>query len=529
MKYAALHLLVLLQVNCLTLFSQALDVTFSGNGKAKFAIGNSSFGSAVAIQPADQKIVMAGESVENTSSFKADFCAVRFLPNGTFDSSFGAGGIAVVPVSFAFNTSGATAMALQPDGKIVMVGTFYTGVDTRSTGVVRLTKDGIPDAGFGSGGIINMPMPTIGNAVAVQPDGNILVAGQYGGSGASYSVVRLLGTDGSLDPSFGSGGQVTTAVDGVYGGRVTAMAIEPGGQILVTGNGQEDTHAITVRYNKSGTLDNTFGAHGISTVTVNGGSDRLDVNAIAVQSDGYILLAGDYYLNGGALHSRMLVIRLRPDGTLDIGFAGNGKLGVPFPNFDSYATSVGEEYDGRIIVSGATLGNGKPEAFALARVTVNGDIDYPWGTGGEVTTTWSGTESNIRGMAIQSNGKIVCTGLVGNDIGIARYNDPVTLLPPPVVTATNSPAIASGTSTMNLAGVHIFPNPAPSELQVQGLDPAVPTLLAVKDASGRTMMTVKTIGQNTWPLDIHRLPSGTYFLELSTTGVHKSFPFLKTP
>jgi uncharacterized delta-60 repeat protein len=410
-----------------------------------------------------------------------------------------------------------------------VTGTIFPVGDQRASGVVRLTKDGVLDGTFGDGGVLSLTVPTNGRAIAVQPDGNILVAGEYGGQGSVLSVVRLLGTNGSFDPGFGSGGQVLTPVDGIWGGDVSGMTLNSAGEILVTGTGGDIISVVTVKYSKTGVLVSGFGTHGVSLVTVNG-HDQVFAGAVAMESDDFILLTGSYN-PAGSQNSKGLVIRLRGDGTLDPTFAGNGKLAIVTPGFDNtVGRGTVQDISGRLVVAGYCWNTNGPAKFVLTRLLVtNGAIDNGWGTNGHVTTGWSGADALAYGSLIQPDGKIVVAGVENGNYAVARYNDPLTLPPPPVILSTNAEAGSATTAALNFAGVRIYPNPASSELQVQGLDPATPTLVMVKDASGRTMMTVKAMGQSTWPLDVHRLPSGSYFLELSTTGDHKSFQFLKTP
>src|SRR3989442_1603022 len=228
---------------------------------------------------------------------------------GDLDPTFGNGGI-VITQRLNGNNNGnnlyaALAMAIQPDGKIVVVGEGFTSPsDSWDFAVVRYNPDGSLDNSFG-GGIVNTPIGNSqdhANSVAIQTDGRIVVAGStcngvgtFGCTGYSFAVVRY-NSDGSLDTSFNGTVMVITSV-GNSGSGASDLAIQADGKIVVAGdslaaadNWRTADFAI-VRYNPDGSLDTSFGGTGKILIP---DSDSVDyARSVAIQPNGKIVVAGD--------------------------------------------------------------------------------------------------------------------------------------------------------------------------------------------------------------------------------------------
>ncbi|HEY4110051.1 T9SS type A sorting domain-containing protein [Puia sp.] len=540
-----LLLFALIQLTASVLFAQAgsLDNSFAGNGKKQTNTGGSAV--AVAVQPTDQKILVAGGTT-----------VVRYTTTGTLDNAFGSGGIATLDFGNAFVNI--HAMAIQPDGKIVLAGTYQAPTGQANLFVTRLTTTGLVDGNFNNIGFNTVPHYNQvsgamdgATAVAIQPDGKIVACGEYydettgvdNKRGPFYlGVVRFTGT-GQLDNSFATGGQVIT-YPGNKKTAPTGIAITPAGKIIVCGyrmrwlldNTITPDSVLVAQYTSDGVLDaaafGTNGTGGFARYTV--GSDYdCHANAITLQPDGRILLAG-YFASGG-VHPNFLVMRLNTNGTLDNNFAGNGKLAVGFGNQD-FASGIGlEPGTGAIVVAGIT----EPSAgnqFAVCRVSTTGVPDNSFGAAGKVTIPWTGSApmSTTGTLAIQSNGRIVVTGtartappnnvpymatirLLSSGSGFTILSDSL------AVTRT-----AAGFSTDNRAGIKLYPNPAATELAVSGLSTGEPALLTVTDMAGRTLLRQRTNAGNIL-LDISRLAPSSYFLTVTGTANRQSFPFVKVP
>lgn len=315
--------------------SGAFDRTFGVNGWAVVPIGKSAGANAVAIQP-NGDIVIAGTGRNQLSGTLA-LAAVRLLPTGLLDSSFGAGGIVTVPIG---SESIANAVAIQTDGRILVGGTALT--DTNHFVAVRLTSSGALDQSFGNQGVELLAPNAAGWGMSLEADGTIVLGGVevYGGTNA-YMAARLL-PNGSPDPSFGAGGIVTVPI----GTSATGLAVttQPDGDVVLTGNAIIGSQvAATVRLLPSGALDQSFGTGGVNTVPGGG------VNAIALDANGKIVLAGP----GPS------AVRINPNGSLDTTF-GKGGLAIVSLGVKASANGVVvQPADGKLVLTAAAAISGR--------------------------------------------------------------------------------------------------------------------------------------------------------------------------
>jgi uncharacterized delta-60 repeat protein len=336
---------------------------------------------------------------------------------GDLDATFGAGGKVLTDFQ-AQSTDDGTAVAIQPDGKIVVVGVSDANGPFEFA-LARYAPDGNLDPSFGSGGKVTTSFagdPDESDqvfAVAIQSDGAIVVGGTA--DGASFALVRYT-AQGALDPSFGAGGKVTTAFGGDFE-QVSALAIQPDGKIVAAGvsdaNGSPDF--ALARYNANGSLDQSFGSGGRVLTDFSQQSDD-EAFAIAIQPDGKILAAGRSDATGNNLN--FAVVRYMPNGQLDPSFGTGGMVVTSFADSDAEGRAIAVQPDGKIVVAGLSAA-----AFALARYTAGGALDTTFGTGGAVTTTFANAGSaQAVGVAVQSDGKIVAGGAVDAAFAATRYN-----------------------------------------------------------------------------------------------------------
>jgi uncharacterized delta-60 repeat protein len=342
------------------------------------------------------------------------------------DSTFGNGGKVVTKIGEFYSTI--TDLLIQPDGKIIAVGTDWRG----DYALARYKTDGSLDSTFGSSGIVITPLNGTPNQGVLQNDGKIVVAG-----GASLSpgapdigVVRY-NADGSLDQTFGSGGKVTTDffnfTDIAYG-----VAIQSDSKIVVSGAaGQPGVGFLfaVVRYNADGSLDASFGNGG--KVTHNFSDPRaydvaLESPAeIAVQNDGKIVVVG-YTLSYFTFYDA-IIVRYNSDGSLDNSFGDGGKVLTDFARHADYATSLVIQPDGKIVVGGYTAISTEHFDFGLIRYNPNGSLDNTFGQNGKVSTDFFGSYERAYSVALKKNGKIVLAGETyrptsGYDFAVAQYN-----------------------------------------------------------------------------------------------------------
>jgi uncharacterized delta-60 repeat protein len=409
--------------------SGGLDTGFGNRGKVVTDFsGFDDYAYDVTLQ-SDGKIVAAGTSYSNKTS--EDFALERYTASGALDSTFGVGG--KVTTDFIGPTQNyGQGMAIQGDGKILVGGYTSDGIQSSYMSLARVNSDGSLDAGFGSGGLVNVDFgfhhDDRASAVAIQSDGKILMVGTATGSstGDDFALVRLTAT-GGLDSSFGTGGKVTT--DFSKGpDQAFAVAIQSDGKIVVAGSARTSSTEYDfalARYNANGSLDTTFGSRGKVT-TAFAPSLNAGVYGLILQGDGKIVAVG-YGFNGS--HADFAVARYTSGGALDATFGSGGKVMTDFNSYDDYAHSVAIQTDGKVVVAGSAVGSSTGEDFALARYNTNGSLDTSFGSGGKVTTDFTGNADEAHGLAIQSDGRIVAAGSAlsgtdstSSDFGLVRYN-----------------------------------------------------------------------------------------------------------
>jgi uncharacterized delta-60 repeat protein len=290
------------------------------------------------------RIVVVGVKIDAPCLGCWEFAVGRYdAAFGSPDLGFGSEGAAFVDFGGKPHAS-ASAVALQPDGKIVVVGQTWT-VDG-GFGVVRFDANGGLDSTFGFSGRVRIGFGTItdaANAVALQADGKIVVAG-VGGSSADFALARLI-SDGSLDPSFGSGGKVTTDFGGVDGAE--GVALQADGKIVAAGRG--NGRFALARYNANGTLDTSFNGTGKVTTLFSGQSSS-GANALAIEASGRIIAAGSAWVNS---RDEFAVARYEQNGALDATFGAGGEVLTSFgASSDDRAQAVAIQTDGKIVVAG---------------------------------------------------------------------------------------------------------------------------------------------------------------------------------
>jgi len=274
-------------------------------------------------------------------------CESAFAAAGDLDSSFDSDGIRVVRLAGSNLGQG---LGLQSDGKIVVAGYTNAGSTTNNVLVLRLNPNGSLDSTFDGDGIriVLLAGDDRGQAVAVQSDGKIVVAGYTNSGSTTNNVLALrLNANGSSDTSFdGDGIQIVSQAGDDRG---QAVAVQ-GDKIVVAGytnTGSRTNNFLAVRLNVDGSLDTSFDLDGVRTIGLSG-DDR--GRAVAVQTDGHVIIAGDTTTFG---LEDFMVVRLNADGSLDTTFDGNGirTAGLSGKNLGQ---GVKIQPDGKIIMVGTT-------------------------------------------------------------------------------------------------------------------------------------------------------------------------------
>jgi uncharacterized delta-60 repeat protein len=351
---------------------------------------------------------------------------------GVLDPTFGQG-TGSVEIRFPTGTT-AHAVAIQPDGKIVVAGGMGTVSGGPQAGfqVARLNPDGSLDPSFGQGGKINIAPAYIVDGLALQGDGKIVLAGRQE-SGVGVLVARL-DPNGQLDPTFGTGGKraFTFRNDQGYD-LVAGVVVQPDGKIVVAGTAGTDLTSTSppsssttydlaaARLNPDGSADTTFGTAGTAVlpVAVNGRQTDDTARGIALQPDGKIVVTGTANAGfvatafGGFQRLDLVVIRLDARGVRDPSFGTAGEVLLPPvgplpPDFTSSGTGVVVQPDGKIVLAG-----GDPTRFSATRLNPDGSLDPNFGTSGVAGSPLPmSLSSGLSGysVAVAPDGKIVLAG-----------------------------------------------------------------------------------------------------------------------
>ena len=388
----------------------------------------------VAIQP-DGKIITAGYW-QNTGNHRDVFSLIRLHPDGSHDRSFGSGGIGALTL-FPNAAAIATAVAIQPDGKIVAAGLIRKKNGDRDFALARYTPDGSLDNSFSGDGKLTTDFggDDRAAAVAIRPDGKIVAAGQNrnGNGNDNDFALALYNPDGSLDTSFGRDGKQTTDFGGFD--LAHAVAVQPDGRIVAAGM-HTGSFALARYMPASGRPDHRFGDDGKLTTAFRLGNAA--AAAVAIQPDGRIVAAGTAR---GTAGDDFAITRYRRDGSLDTSFAGDGKRTTDFGGLDR-AAAVAIQADGKIVAAGLARTRHNELNFGLARYTRTGSHDITFSGNGRQTTDLGGADL-ATAVAIQPDGRIVAGGfreIAGDrDLALARYHA-VTDNTAPQTTITQGPS-----------------------------------------------------------------------------------------
>jgi len=212
-------------------------------------------------------------------------------------------------------------------------------------------------------------------ALALQPDGKIVAAGTGYEDGSSHFALARYQADGSLDPTFDGNGKVTTGLNPYTNVAVRALALQPDGKILVAGAGDGDNsdtiNFALIRYNADGSLDSSFGDEG----KLIPGFDFFYLKTFILQPDGKIVVAGNPPYDSGT--NDFTLVRYEANGSLDLTFGGDGKVTTDFGGTADVANALALQPDGKLVAAGVRYEPLalEPYKFALARYNPDGNLD----------------------------------------------------------------------------------------------------------------------------------------------------------
>lgn len=328
--------------------------------------------------------------------------------NLVLDPSFNGTGKLILSISANQNADHGNAMALQTDGKIIIVGDAHNGANY-DFAILRLNVNGTPDTSFNLTGQKMIPIGSAtidsAKAVAIQTDGKILIGGE--------SALARLNPNGTLDPTFAIGGILAIQL------KISGIALQSDGKILASGSCSSfpNPDFCVSRFNADGTLDISFNATGNVKEPIGIGDDV--PTAIKIQPDGKIIVSG--FCVSGAMNTinEFCALRLNTNGTLDTGFNGTGKLKQAIAGYDT-ANAIALQSNGKIIIAGTcATTNLTVSDFCALRLNTNGSLDTSFNLSGMGTYQVGLTTDNGAAVVLQPNGKIIISG--GCHLNVGSY------------------------------------------------------------------------------------------------------------
>ncbi len=462
-----------------------LDPSFGTDGKVSTSFGFNAIGRSAAIQ-SDGKIVVAGDN-------NSTFMLARYNSDGSLEG--------VVTTDFGTSEGYAVGVAVQTDGKVVVVGTIYNGANN-DFALARYNINGSLDTTFDGDGMLTTDFGGLNDravGLVIQPNGRIVVAGYADsvgdafGDNSDFALVRY-NSNGSLDTTFDGDGKLATDFPalGVFGEDFGyAIALQSDGKIVVAGISvnitRDDYDFALARYNTSGSLDTSFDGDGRVTTDFIAAADT--ATSVVIQPDGKIVVAG--YTD--ALGTKdFALVRYNKNGSLDATFDFDGRATTGFGTADDVTASMALQSDGKIVVVGHSDYFGDQD-FEVIRYNTNGSLDTSFSENGGVLADFGDSDDNAGSVVIQPNGRIIVAGFTtinGNtNFALARFDD--TSVSRLSITAANAvkPEGQSGSTPLTF------------------------TVNRTGDTSGPSSVQYSVIGSGTNPADTSDfggvLPSGT--------------------
>ena len=406
----------------LSISAGTLDPTLNTVGYSAADSGYNDQGLAVAYNPITHDTIVAGQS-------NNQFGLAAYMPDGQLDASFGTGGVVVFQPTGS-NFSAIDAVAIDSSGNIVVGGwgTFISG--GQNFVVARFDSTGHIDNTFGTGGFVSTDIGggsdqinaiTFDHSAPLTANANIVVAGQTIGATEHAAFARYT-SSGVLDPTFGVGatGVITTTGTGANTDEANGIAIDGSGNIFAVGQKTPtSSHGAAVF---------ALGADGASIVRT--------TPSVGTASNFTALTAapGGGYFAAGTADGKFVTAKLTAAGALDTSFNGTGSVETAFnSSTGSQANAIAVQSDGKIVVAGNEVDATTSLAYvALARYNADGTLDSAFNTSGtQITDISLGTAATTAaGLLLEPDGKIEVAGTTGfpttmasvlNDFFLARY------------------------------------------------------------------------------------------------------------
>lgn len=484
--------------------SGTLDTGFNGTGMLVDNFTNEdNSADAIAIQP-DGKILVAGSTGPGGTS---EMAVARYNTDGSPDTSFGTAG----KVHFAtpFVKSFTNDIKVQPDGKIILGG-YQWNNSTGDFVLARLNSDGSLDNGFGTNGIsiLDSGFSETARSIYLLDDGKILIAGD---SDDQFAIAKS-NSNGSIDTTFGTNGWVRTSFP--IWGYANNIDVSQSGQILLTGMAFDtggDWKIALAKYDANGDTDTTFGDSG--TLLVYAGYDYdFGIRGMFLE-DGKLLIGGHSYFGTAPLRYEIAIVRLEADGTIDNTYGTNGFFKFRWAeNGENYLTDMALQSDDKLVVTGRSY-DGEADLYAIARLTENGQLDSTFGTGGKLSANVDLTADISNAVAIQADGKIV---IAGNTFD---FENPIQYF------IARFLGDSMGVSDLNVSDLKLYPNPASQNIRLEWDGIATSAQIEIFNMAGQKVISTKI--ENKAEINVSALTQGVYILKAGLNGNSKTLKFIK--
>lgn len=477
-----------------------LDPSFANVGILELAPGTMHDVAYDVIALPDTTSLICGVARHNDHN--AMFLA-HLLEDGSLDTGFG------LDAGYTFFNIGEEAyaytMGRDVQGRIHLAGLAYPTFAQSTVVLARTDANGIPDATFGTNGVVSIPVGTTdaeAKGLAIQPDGKIVLGGSVVNAGSSARDILFMrfNPDGTLDDTFsGDGIQISSAY--ASGDQLNAIALLEDGSIVGAGYAEiiGDTKTVLARVDANGEFVTDFGGDGVIIPGFNVTQDR----AFGIMGAGQRFLVTGSFMDVPG-NDDIYTAAFNADGTLDQTF---GQQGVRVTDVDAkeLGLDIAMGLDGSIIVSGATgqAGFAAPRDFIVIRLTAEGAHDAGFGTNGHVVTSIDVDFDDANAVAVQPDGKILAAGFTAgfsdntdNDVAVVRY----------LVDGSTS---VNGPAALN-DDLLLFPNPASfGNVRLTGDLVKAGARINVMDATGRIVLR-NTVGSTINSLPVDGLDAGRY-------------------
>ncbi len=366
---------------------------------------------------ADGKYLVLSAVNTAASGLDMDFALTRFTADGSLDTSFGTGGTIINALTTGNET--VSALSIQGDGKIILAGAQDIGNENEAV-MIRYNLDGTLDTTFGTGGVaafsISGTTSSVIKDIELLPDGRIMASGYAKVANVDTMLAIRTTIDGNLDTSFdGNGYKIIDT--GAGEAKANALQVQTDGKVVIAGyrNNATTLEARIVRLNVDGTLDTTFSSDGHIILRT---ADNLHATTLAIADDGTIVVGG----NSDATGFPSQISRFLTDGSLDSSFGGTGYVTINVGSPNESVNKLIIQEDGRIVVTGNAY-NGSNYDLSVFRLNTDGTLDNGFGGDGTVRIDLNGATDSVAAVDIDAMGNIMVAGDSDGNMFIASIND----------------------------------------------------------------------------------------------------------